>query len=596
MQILKKIFFFLNPRELKFSAFLLIMIVINGFLDVLGVASVFPFITVIVNPSVIETSYILNNIFKFSNKFAVVTKQEFILFLGILTFIILFISLIVKALTSYLITRFATRFEFTVGQRLIKGYLEQDYSWFLDRNSADMGSAILSEIQMIGLALKSLMDLIANSIVVIGFIILLILIDLKFAIIIIFILGLVYLIIFYFIKKHINKVGKNRLKYNQLRFVAVNEAFGAIKEIKLAALEKKYTESYSIAADSYAKMGSYSQAISELPRFFVEAIAFGGILAILFYKILQTDNFLDTIPLISLYAFVGYRLIPSLQVIFYSFSQLRYTRASLDKLYYDVKNLKLFNMNQEQKNFSFNKTITLDNINYTYPNASHATLKNINLNISKNSTVGFVGVTGSGKTTTIDIILGLLKPQIGTLKVDARIITKKNARSWQRSIGYVPQHIYLSDDTVAANIAFGIESKDINQELVEKASKIANLHNFVNNELPKKYQTAIGERGIKLSGGQRQRVAIARALYHEPKVLVLDEATSALDNQTERAVIEAVNNLSKKITIIIIAHRLTTVKKCDKIFLLENGELIAEGSFDELIKINKNFSSIAKSL
>ena len=190
----------------------------------------------------------------------------------------------------------------------------------------------------------------------------------------------------------------------------------------------------------------------------------------------------------------------------------------------------------------------------------------------------------------MDIILGLLEAQSGTLEVDEKIITKQNSKAWQRSIGYVPQHIFLADDTVAANIAFGVEPKDINQETVEKVSKIANLHEFVTHEMPKKYQTSIGERGVRLSGGQRQRIGIARALYHNPKVLILDEATSALDNQTEQAVMDAVNNIGKNMTIILIAHRLNTVKKCDIIFKLEKGQLKDQGNFDDLIDLNKNFN------
>ena len=222
--------------------------------------------------------------------------------------------------------------------------------------------------------------------------------------------------------------------------------------------------------------------------------------------------------------------------------------------------------------------ISLKNICYNYPNSSRTALKNINIDINSKTTVGLVGSTGSGKTTTVDIILGLLEAQEGMLEVDGTIITKHNARSWQKSIGYVPQHIYLSDDTVAANIAFGVKSDLINYKAIEKASKIANLHEFVVNELPNQYQTKIGERGVRLSGGQRQRIGIARALYHNPQVLILDEATSALDNFTEKVVMEAVNNLNKNITIILIAHRLNTVKKCDNIYFLEQGEVKNQGN------------------
>ena len=211
-------------------------------------------------------------------------------------------------------------------------------------------------------------------------------------------------------------------------------------------------------------------------------------------------------------------------------------------------------------------------------------LSDVSFSIQPSEFIYLIGATGSGKTTIVDIILALLEPQEGSLEIDGNIVTNKNAKSWQRCIGYVPQNIYLSDDTIAANIAFGVDPKNIDQKIVESVSKIANLHDFVVNELPKKYQTIIGERGVRLSGGQRQRVAIARALYHDPKVLILDEATSALDNNTEQAVMEAVKNLSKDLTIILIAHRLNTVKNCDIIFKIDNGKILEQGSFDKLIK------------
>ena len=242
--------------------------------------------------------------------------------------------------------------------------------------------------------------------------------------------------------------------------------------------------------------------------------------------------------------------------------------------FYNLKNLNSFDQNQNSGILSFNETITLNNIDYNYPNTSRTALKDINISIPAKSTVGIIGVTGSGKTTTVDIILGLLKAQKGTLEVDGQVITEQNLRAWQRSIGYVPQNIYLSDDSVAANIAFGLEAKDVNQAVVEKVSKIANLHEFVMDELPDQYQTKIGERGVRLSGGQRQRIGIARALYNSPKVLILDEASSALDDHTEKVVMDAINNLSNDITIILIAHRLNTVKNCDIIFKFDKGRLI----------------------
>ena len=302
----------------------------------------------------------------------------------------------------------------------------------------------------------------------------------------------------------------------------------------------------------------------------------------------QSGSFSNALPIISLYAFAGYRLLPALQQFYVATTQLTFVAPSIDKLHEDIKSLKPPIEIQDKGYLLFEKSIKLKNVNYSYPNASRSAIKEINLSIPAKSTVGFIGATGSGKTTTVDIILGLLEVQKGSLEVDGQIISKQNVRSWQRSIGYVPQHIYLADDTVAANIAFGIELKDINQELVVKAAKIANLHSFIIDELPLQYQTTIGERGVRLSGGQRQRIGIARALYHNPKVLILDEATSALDNETELAVMEAVNNLSKTITIILIAHRLNTVKICDFIFKLDKGRLVGQGSYEDIIKKNKN--------
>jgi ABC-type multidrug transport system fused ATPase/permease subunit len=219
----------------------------------------------------------------------------------------------------------------------------------------------------------------------------------------------------------------------------------------------------------------------------------------------------------------------------------------------------------------------------------------MDLSIPAHSTVGFVGATGSGKTTTVDVILGLLEPQEGSLSVDGQSITAANHRRWQRAIGYVPQHIYLADDSVAANIAFGMNARDIDHKSVERAAKIAHLHEFVSNDLPDGYATTVGEHGVRLSGGQRQRIGIARALYHNPQVLIMDEATSALDNLTEQAVMQAVNNLGHDITIILIAHRLSTVRQCDQIYLLEQGQVKAQGTFEELTQANERFRAMAAS-
>ena len=597
MKNLKKILFLLSPSEKRHTGFLLIMILIMALLDMIGVASIMPFMAVLANPSVIETNSILNFFYKSSNIFGVENNKQFLFVLGTFVFILLVLSLIFKAITNYILIRFCQMRLYSVSRRFVEGYLNQPYSWFLNRNSADLGKTILSEVgEVIGGGLAPSLDLIAKSMIAICLLTLLILADPQLALIVGGLLGLAYGSFFYFIRKSLNRTGKERLASNQSRFTIISEAFGAAKEVKAFGLEHSYVGRFSEPAKKFADSTATSKVLSLLPRYFFEGIAFGGILLVILYLMKKSDGFESVLPVLSLYVFAGYRLMPAIQQIFASASQIVFRGPSIDKLYDDMKNLEnLNNSINEHGKLLINKKITLKNIFYNFPNSSRTTLENINLNIIPNTIVGIVGPTGSGKTTLVDIILGLLEPKRGIIKVDDQIITNKNVRGWQKSIGYVPQHIFLSDDTVAANIAFGVNIKKINQEVVEKVSKIANLHDFVSNELPQKYQTTIGERGIRLSGGQRQRIGIARALYHNPQILILDEATSALDNFTEKAVMDAVDNLSKKITIIMVAHRLNTVKKCDKIFLLENGKLKNQGTFDELIKIDDNFRVTANS-
>jgi ATP-binding cassette, subfamily B, bacterial PglK len=595
--MLKKLLPLLTPPERKRAGVLMGMILVMAFLDMLGVASILPFMAVLANPELLQTNAVLNTAFTISRHIGIYTPEQFLFALGVLVFVLLVTSLAFKALTTYAQTRFALMREYSIGKRLVEGYLHQPYSWFLNRHSADLGKTILSEVgTVIGNGMIPLMTLMAQSTVALTLLILLIIVDPLLALSVGLVLGLAYASIFAVMSGWLKRLGQARIEANKERFTAVSEAFGAAKEVKVGGLEQAYIQRFAKPAEIFAIGQATAQVIAQLPRFVLEAIAFGGMLLVILYLMAKSGSFASALPIIALYAFAGYRLMPALQQIYGAFTQLRFACPALDALHHDLSSLQAADVQHGQlKPLPLTQAITLNQVSYCYPNAPHPAIKGIDVTIPAYSTVGFVGATGSGKTTTVDVILGLLEPQEGTLKIDGQLITAANRRPWQRAIGYVPQHIYLADDSVAANIAFGVNAKDIDQQAAERAAKIANLHEFVVNDLPQGYATTVGERGVRLSGGQRQRIGIARALYHNPQVLILDEATSALDNLTEHAVMEAVNHLGHDITIILIAHRLSTVRQCDRIYLLERGEVKAQGTFEELTQANERFRVMAAS-
>ena len=593
--MINRLFSFLTSIEKKKFAILMGMILVVAFLDTLGVASILPFVALLSNPGLVDTNIILNSMFKLSNYIGIYTIKQFLFALGIIIFLIFIISLTFKALTNYLQVRFTLFVEYSLSKRLIETYLQQPYSWFLNRHSADLGKNILSEVNnVVGNGIMALITLITQSAIAISLIVLLVITDPFLSLIIGLTMGVSYLIIFFSVSFWLKSLGKLLLKVNKDRFTIVSDTFSAIKEIKVDALEQIFVQRYAKPAKIYSKAQATSQILNLLPRYIIEGLSFGGILLLILYLMSTKGSFESSIPIIALYTFAGYRLLPAFQQIYGAFSQIRLVGPAVENLYKEKSNLIEPKIHRDQViPLPLTKFIQLHQINYSYPNSQYLALKNINLNIPANSKIGFVGSTGSGKTTIVDIIMGLLKPKNGNLQIDGQaIITQKCRIQWLRSIGYVPQQIFLTDDSISNNIAFGEDTKDIIQENVERAAKIANLHDFIINDLPQGYNTIVGERGMRLSGGQRQRIGIARALYQKPKVLIFDEATSALDNLTEEAVIESINNLGKNITVIMIAHRISTLRNCDKIYLMERGEIKASGTFSELSESNLVFKAL----
>jgi len=593
--MLKKIFFLLSKQEKKKIILLIFLSMIMAVFDILGISSIAPFITLLINPELITSNELLVQLYNLSLSVGISDQKQFMFLFGIIVFFLIIFSLIMRAITIYALTLFSLMQEYNIGKRLVEGYLRQSYSWFLNRNSSELGKSILSEVkQVIDLALFPMINLITHTIVAIALLSVLVINNPQLALTVGIVLLVFYGTILILMKNFLTRSGSQRLQANEARFEAVSEAFGAAKEVKLGGLEQVYVDRFSKPAKIYSRSQAWATIIATLPRYIIEAIAFGGMILFILILMSKGGSFLSIIPTIGLYAFAGYRLMPVLQQVYSSITRLRFSKIALDTLYNDIKKIKSFEINNIENSYSnieLKKSICISGVSFNYPGTNKKSLDNVNIFINAYSKIGIVGTTGSGKTTIVDIILGLLNSENGTLKVDDVVINSKNKRSWQRSLGYVPQQIYLSDASISSNIAFGIDPKKIDLHQIKNVAKTANLHNFIV-KLPYGYNTIIGERGVRLSGGERQRIGIARALYHNPKLIIFDEATSALDNVTEKSVLDEINNLKNKVTIIMIAHRLATVKNCDLIFLLEDGKIISKGTDNELGSKSEKFKKM----
>lgn len=574
IKLYKKIWFLLNIKERKKAILLFFLMLFMAFLEILGVSSVLPFLSVLGTPEKVYSNQYLNAVYSF---FEFENTRSFMVFLGVFAFLMLLLSATIRSVTHYAQFRFSNMRRHSIGQKLLRKYLHQPYSFFLSRNSSEVSKVILSETDLaIQQAILPSLKLLTNIILSASIILFLIFIDPILALILACVFGGFYVLMYATVRKYLSEIGKKRTKANARRFKITSETIGGIKDLKVLGREKAYMDSFFKPSYDFSHYYSINQTLSQIPQFLVEVIAFGALLAMAIYA-LSSDgaDIGDLLPVLGLYALGALKLKPAVQNIYSSMATMKFGVSAIDIIINDLggheENMEMKN---DFKRLILQNEIKIKNMSFTYPNTATPALHNINIDIKSNTTVGIIGATGAGKSTLVDMILGLLQPTSGEISVDTQLLNKGNIRQWQNTIGYVPQSIFLADDTIASNIAFGIEKDDIDMTQVEQVAKMAQVHEFVT-KLEDEYRTGIGERGVRLSGGQRQRLGIARALYHNPEVLILDEATSALDNQTEAEVMKAIDNMSGSKTIIMIAHRLSTVERCDKIVKLEHGKVVS---------------------
>lgn len=591
----RKLAVILDKRERQLAVFVLLLTIIAAVIEVLGVASIMPFMAVLANPEIITTNAFLSYLYDILN---FQSTDTFLFFLGVCVLIFLVGSSFLRALVVWAQIYYANLRNYSISSRLVSSYLQKPYQWFLVNNSSKLASFIIEEVaRVVYGSIYPALRLITHLLIALLLMILFLLVDPVLAISTALFLGVTYGAIFKFASKHLANEGSLVSVVQYKRLQAIQEAFAGIKDVKITGLENSFLEKYRKPT---LKLAFHRVAIklwSEMPSFAMQALVFGGMMVVILYLMKTRGSLEETIPVLAMYALGGYKLMPSLQEIYKQLASIKGNQSALDNIYKSISLIDDLEStcleNNHETSLGIRKSLELRELQFTYPETNKIVLHDVNLKIEKNSTVGFVGSSGSGKTTTVDIILGLLEPDHGSVVVDEQVIDKHNLRAWQHSLGYVPQQIFLTDDSIAANIAFGIPHNQIDYMAVEKAARTANLHKFIISELSEGYDAIVGERGIRLSGGQRQRIGIARALYHDPDLLILDEATSALDNITEKAVMDAVGELGHKKTIIIVAHRLSTIQSCDKIFLFDNGKIISSGKYEELVNTSPTFREMA---
>jgi ATP-binding cassette, subfamily B, bacterial PglK len=582
----------LDAKEKRELILLFFIILSMAFVETLGVASIMPFMALLSNPDLASQNIWYSELYVYF-KFTSVSSFQF--FLGVIVLLIIVITNIFAAYTTWRINKFTAKGNHRFAFRMLENYLCRPYQFFLDRNTAELGKNILTETLMLteGVILP-LLQLVAKLLTVCLILVLLLWANPMLVLVMGGLSGIGYSIIYIYSQSKLGSYGKEKLELNSARYKMAGEALEGIKDIRILGKESFFLDRFSTATKKFSEINATYQLIKALPRHLLEVLAFGGIMIITLYLLSAENDTSKIIPVLSLYALAGYRLMPASQQIYLSLATIKYNRAAADLICCELeeKNYKA-NIFSDVSNACpvFNRTISLKNVWFGY-DGENPLFKNINLTIEKNNFIAFVGETGSGKSTLVDILMALHEPQQGSLSVDDGIINLSNAFLWRKKTGYVPQQIYLLDDTIASNIALGHNSSSIDFEQLELVARTANIHDFITKELSESYQTIVGERGVRLSGGQRQRIGIARALYHNPEVIIFDEATSALDGITESAVMEAITKLGGNKTMIIIAHRLTTVEKCDKIYVIDKGEVVDQGNYEELLKRNINFSSM----
>ncbi|PZC46130.1 MAG: ABC-type multidrug transport system, ATPase and permease component [Chloroflexi bacterium] len=568
-------------------------------LEAAGAGSVLPFIQLATDPSVIHSNSVLAWVYVglgFSS------DTQFIVFAAIIVLLVIVAAHLALGLSQWFQVRFVWDLVHNLSVRLMRGYSRKPYTFFLERNSAELNRNVVVEMTRLSNGVyQPALQIVSRMVIGVTLVAVLLVVQPLLTLLLASVIGLPYIVISMLAKSHLRRTGEETTSANKERVKSSSELFGAIKEAQLRGNADYFLGRFNKASIVYSRNNKSQLTIAQMPARAIFPLAFAGIIGLFIVLLLTGEPLRAIIPVIGFLAYAGSRLNPAFSGLYGALSTYRYHQNLVGVLGKELRDADQkgpteFTEPMEQAALRFESEIRLDNVSFRYPGNREMVLKDISIAIPKNSSVALVGSTGGGKTTTLDVVLGLLTPTNGDVLVDGVKVQGSNMSSWQAKIGYVPQEIFLSDDTIRRNIVFGVPDQDINEEAVVRAAEMARIHEFISKDLPLGYNTLVGERGVRLSGGQRQRIGIARALYWDPELLVFDEATSDIDNVTEAMISQAISQLSGRKTLLFVAHRLSTVRNFDLLYMMDKGTVVASGTYGALLKDSLPFRMLVEGI